>query len=49
MRKLDDQFEGFEEEEFNDKGEVDKLSGYNNTIVSIMRCINPQYGYASED
>lgn len=49
MRKLDDQFEGFEEEEFNDKGEVDKLSGYNNTIISIMKCINPQYEYDSED
>ena len=49
MRKLADQFEGFEEKEFNDEGEVDKLSGYNNAIISIMMCINPQYQYPSED
>lgn len=49
MQKLADQFEGFEEKEFNDEGEVDKLSGYNNAIISIMMCINPQYQYPSED
>ena len=49
LRKLADQFEEFREDEFKDEGEVDKLSGYNNSIVSIMMCINPHYQYPSED
>lgn len=39
----------FEDEEFNDKSEVEKMSGYNNAIVSIMKCINPIYEYDLED
>lgn len=39
----------FEDEEFNDKTEVEKMSGYNNAIVSILKCINPIYEYDLED
>lgn len=39
----------FENEEFNDKSEVEKMSGYNNAIVSILKCINPIYEYDLED
>ncbi|MGA5692797.1 hypothetical protein [Cytobacillus pseudoceanisediminis] len=35
----------FENEEFTDKSEIDKLTGYNNAIVSILKCINPIYEY----
>lgn len=49
MKKLAGQFEELEEDKFNDEGEVDKLSGYNNAIISIMMCINPQYQYPLED
>ena len=49
LRELADQFEEVREDEFNDKGEVDKLSGYNNTIISIMMCIDPHYQYPEED
>jgi hypothetical protein len=38
----------FEDEEFNDKREVEKMSGYNNAIVSILKCINPIYEYDLE-
>ena len=39
----------FENEEFDDKKEVEKMSGYNNAIVTILECINPIYGYDLED
>ena len=39
----------FEVEGFNDKSEVEKMSGYNNAIVSILKCINPIYEYDLED
>ncbi|MGB6406542.1 MAG: hypothetical protein WBF39_03645 [Planococcus donghaensis] len=39
----------FEKEEFTDTREVEKLSGYNNAIVDIMKCINPYYEYDVED
>ncbi|MED4531378.1 hypothetical protein [Metabacillus fastidiosus] len=39
----------FENEEFTDKRELEKMSGYNNAIVSILTCINPIYEYALED
>lgn len=39
----------FENEEFDDKSEVEKMSGYNNAIISILKCINPIYEYDLED
>lgn len=39
----------FENEEFTDKREIEKMSGYNNAIVSILKCINPMYEYDLED
>ncbi|KAA0542577.1 hypothetical protein FZW96_21310 [Bacillus sp. BGMRC 2118] len=39
----------FQDEEINDKREIGKLSGYNNAIVSILKCINPIYEYDLED
>lgn len=39
----------FENEEFYDKSEVEKMSGYNNAIVSILKCINPIFEYDLED
>jgi hypothetical protein len=39
----------FENEEFTDKKEIEKMSGYNNAIVSILKCINPIYEYDLED
>ncbi|MDQ0232614.1 hypothetical protein J2S19_003936 [Metabacillus malikii] len=33
----------FEDEKFNDKSEVEKMSGYNNAIFSILKCINLIY------
>ena len=39
----------FENEKFNDEREVEKMSGYNNAIVSILKWINPIYEYDLED
>lgn len=39
----------FENEEFKDEKEIDKMSGYNNAIVSVLKCINPIYEYDLED
>lgn len=39
----------FENEEFNDKSELEKMVGYNNAIVSILKCITPIYEYDLED
>ena len=36
-------------EELTDKEEIEKMSGYNNAIVSILKCINPIYEYDLED
>ena len=35
----------FENEEIKDEKEIEKVSGYNNAIVSILKCINPLYEY----
>jgi hypothetical protein len=39
----------FENEEFTDKRKIEKMSGYNNAIVSILKCINPIYEYDLQD
>ena len=39
----------FESEEFKDEREIEKMSGYNNAIVYILKCINPIYEYDLED
>lgn len=39
----------FENEVFKDEKEIDKMSGYNNAIVSVLKCINPIYEYDLED
>jgi len=39
----------FENEDFDDKKEVERMSGYNNAIVYILECINPIYGFDLED
>ncbi|MFP7486408.1 hypothetical protein SFC65_19780 [Priestia filamentosa] len=39
----------FENEEFKNESEIDKMSGYNNAIVSVLKCINPIYQYDLED
>ena len=41
--------EQIENEELTDKREIAKMSGYNNAIVSILKCINPIYEYDLED
>lgn len=33
----------FENKVFSDDKETEKMSGYNNAIVNILRCINPIY------
>ncbi|QIB69427.1 hypothetical protein Ami103574_08830 [Aminipila butyrica] len=35
----------FEKEEISDEKEIEKMSGYNNAIVSILKLINPIYEY----
>ncbi|QUW23892.1 hypothetical protein JSQ81_05305 [Sporosarcina sp. Marseille-Q4063] len=35
----------FEDEKFTDKKEIEKMSGYNNAIVTILKCINPIHEY----
>ncbi|MDQ0888947.1 hypothetical protein QFZ81_004035 [Paenibacillus sp. V4I9] len=39
----------FEENEITDGNEIEKLSGYNNAVVSILKCINPIYEYEIKD
>ncbi len=39
----------FEDEEFKDEKEIEKMSGYNNAIVSILECINPIFSYDLND
>lgn len=39
----------FENETFTDEKEIEKMSGYNNGIVNILKCINPIYEYDLED
>jgi hypothetical protein len=46
IKKLSVQFEN---EVFIDEREIEKMSGYNNGIVSILKCINPIYEYDLED
>lgn len=38
----------FENEEFTNQSEIEKMSGYNNAIASILKCINPMYEYDME-
>ena len=35
----------FENKFFTDENEIEKMSGYNNGIVNILKCINPIYEY----
>lgn len=35
----------FEKEGFTDEKEIEKMSGYNNAIVSILECVNPVFKY----
>ncbi|MDQ0903496.1 MULTISPECIES: hypothetical protein [unclassified Paenibacillus] len=35
----------FENKVISDERETEKMSGYNNAIVSILRCINPIYEF----
>lgn len=39
----------FRNEEFKDEKQIDKMSGYNNAIVSVLKCINPIYEYELDD
>lgn len=39
----------FESEVFTDKREIEKMSGHNNAIVSILKCIKPIYEYDLND
>ncbi|WP_066254010.1 hypothetical protein [Neobacillus drentensis] len=39
----------FEKKEFTDEKEIEKMSGYNNAIVSILECINPIFKYDLND
>lgn len=39
----------FENEEFTDERKIEKMSGYNNAIVSILKCIDPIYEYNLQD
>ncbi|MBT2572082.1 hypothetical protein [Planococcus sp. ISL-110] len=43
MRKLAKKFE--EDKADEDKKDIEKMSGYNNAIVTIMMCINPNFEY----
>ena len=42
-------YKQLENEEFKDKKQIDKMSGYNNAIVSVLKCINPIYEYDLND
>ena len=39
----------FENESFTDENEIEKMSGYNNGIVNILKCINPIFEYDLKD
>jgi hypothetical protein len=39
----------FENKEFTDESEIEKMSGYNNAIVSILKFIDPIYEFDLED
>lgn len=39
----------FEDKSFTDERKIEKMSGYNNAIVSILTCINPIYEYDLQD
>lgn len=45
LRIIDKLSKQFENEEFKDEKKIDKMSGYNNAIVSVLKCINPLYEY----
>ena len=47
MKKLANRFEANEAVE--DESEVEKLVGYNNAIVTIMMCIDPNFEYELQD
>lgn len=39
----------FENKDFTDESEIEKMSGYNNAIVSILKCIDPIYEFDLEN
>lgn len=39
----------FENGEIKDKKEIEKMSGYNNAIVSILKCIHPIHEFEIEE
>jgi hypothetical protein len=39
----------FENKEFTDENELERMSGYNNAIVSILKCIDPIHEFDLED
>lgn len=45
LRIIDRLSKQFENKEFKDEKKIDKMSGYNNAIVSVLKCINPLYEY----
>lgn len=38
----------FENKEFNNEKEIEKMSGYNNAIVTILKCIDPIHEFDLE-
>lgn len=48
-QKIDTLSKQFENGEFKDEKEIDKMSGYNNAILSVLICINPLYEYDLDD
>ncbi|MBP1967152.1 hypothetical protein [Paenibacillus aceris] len=46
INKISVQFEG---NQITDGNEIEKMSGYNNAVVSILKCINPIYEYEIKD
>ncbi|WP_238343511.1 hypothetical protein [Gracilibacillus saliphilus] len=49
LHKVKEIAKQFKNEELKDKREKERLSGYNNAIVSILKCINPMYEYDLDD
>lgn len=39
----------FENDEFENLDEIEKMSGYNNAIVSVLICLDPIYEYEVEE
>lgn len=49
LRIIDTISKQFENEEFKDEKEIDKMDGYNNAILSVLKCINPLHEYELDD